>query len=429
MRPAPTKVFDAPLAHCYSCTTVAATPNRTETTTCCIVGGGPAGMMLGYLLARHGIDVTVLEKHKDFFRDFRGDTIHPSTLELMHELGILDAFLALPHQRIGTLNGIFGNREFPIADFTHLPTHCKFVALMPQWDFLNFLADQASRLPSFHLLMEHEVTSLIESNGRVTGVRINAPSGPAEIHAALVVGCDGRHSITRIASHLPIKDIGAPIDILWFRLSRREGEPANALGNFNYGTGLGLFNRGDYFQCAFIIAKDAFANQIQPAGLPAFRDSLVRLVPFLSDRVDEITDWSQTRLLSVQVNRLERWYLPGLLFIGDAAHAMSPAGGVGINLAIQDSVAAARILAPFLAAGSAEAVIPELALAQVQRRRQFPTRITQAFQAIAHYHLRTFLGDPAPLEPPLLLRLLTPHPLFRRLTARFIGMGVRPEHI
>lgn len=411
------------------------TSSPTPTTTCIIIGGGPAGMMLGFLLARQGIDVTVLEKHKDFFRDFRGDTIHPSTLELMYELGLLETFLALPHQRIGTLNGIFGGREFPIADFTHLPTHCKFVALMPQWDFLNFLAAQASRLSTFHLLMEHEVTGLIESvstansNARIIGVRANTPAGPVEIHAPLTVGCDGRHSITRAAAHLPVKDIGAPIDVLWFRLSRREGEPANALGNFNYGTGLGLFNRGDYFQCAFIIAKDSFANQIQPAGLQAFRDSLVRLVPFLADRVHEIADWSQTRLLSVQVNRLERWHLPGLLCIGDAAHAMSPAGGIGINLAIQDSVAAARILAEPLAAGPTRAIVTELTLAQIQHRRELPTRITQAFQAIAHRHLRTFLGNPAPLKPPLILRLLTPHPIFRRLAARFIGMGIRPEHI
>jgi 2-polyprenyl-6-methoxyphenol hydroxylase-like FAD-dependent oxidoreductase len=381
--------------------------------------------MLGYLLARSGIEVTVLEKHKDFFRDFRGDTIHPSTLELLHELGILDAFLALPHQKLTELAIAIGGQKITMADFTHLPTRAKFIALMPQWDFLNFLSSEAAKLPNFHLLMEHEVTGLIESNNRVTGVRVNTPTGPTEIHAALVVGCDGRHATTRTSAHLPVHDTGVPIDVLWFRLSRRQGEPENALGNFNFGEFLLLINRGDYFQCAFIIAKDSLFTHIQPGGIPAFRESLVRLVPFLRDRVDEITDWEQLRLLSVQVNRLTRWHSPGLLCIGDAAHAMSPVGGIGINLAIQDAVATARILAPALKSD----LVSELTLAQVQHRRELPTRITQAFQVTIHYFLSRALGKPDPVKPPLLLRLLSPHPFFRRTMARFIGMGVRPEHI
>jgi len=307
-------------------------------------------MMLGFLLARDGHRVTVLEKHKDFFRDFRGDTIHPSTLQLMHELGLLDAFLALPHQQINGLSLAIGGNSFPMADFTHLPTQAKFIALMPQWDFLNFLAAQAAKLPTFQLLMEHEATGLIEDhNHRVTGVHVNTPSGMVDIPAALVVGCDGRHSTSRASAHLPVQETGVPIDVLWFHLSRGKGDPGNALGNINYGNFLILINRGDYFQCGFIIAKDSFTTHIQPAGLPAFRTSLTRLVPFLgasdSDgkaRVDEITDWSQLKLLSVQVNRLTRWYRPGLLCIGDAAHAMSPVGGIGINLAIQDAVAASH---------------------------------------------------------------------------------------
>ncbi|MEO8736116.1 MAG: FAD-dependent oxidoreductase [Edaphobacter sp.] len=394
-------------------------------TTCCIVGGGPAGIMLGFLLARAGIDVTVLEKHKDFFRDFRGDTIHPSTLQLLHELGIVDKFLALPHQQLTNLTISVGGQPLPMADFTHLPTQAKFIALMPQWDFLNFLSSEAAKLPSFHLLMEHEVTSLIESNGRVTGVHVNTPAGPAEIHAALVVGCDGRHATTRASAHLPVHDAGVPIDILWFRLSRRKGEPENALGNINFGNFLILINRGDYYQCGFIIAKDSFITHIQPAGLPTFRESLVHLVPFLHDRVGEITDWDQLRLLSIQVNRLKRWHSPGLLCIGDAAHAMSPVGGIGINLAIQDAVAAARILIPTLKTGT----VTELTLAHVQHRRELPTRITQAFQVTVHYVLSRTLGKPAAIKPPLLLRLLSPHPLFRRFMASFIGIGVRPEHI
>jgi 2-polyprenyl-6-methoxyphenol hydroxylase-like FAD-dependent oxidoreductase len=399
------------------------------TTTCCIVGGGPAGMMLGFLLARQGIDVTVLEKHKDFFRDFRGDTIHPSTLELMHELGILEAFLTLPHQQISAISLSIGGESFPIADLTRLPTQTKFVALMPQWDFLNFLAAQAARLPSFHLLMEHEAIGLIEAGTRVTGVRVNTPSGPAEIHAPLVVGCDGRHSTTRAASLLRVHETGVPIDVLWFRLSRRETDPGNALGNINYGTFLVLINRSDYFQCGFIIAKDSFSTHIQPAGLQAFRASRARLVPFLADRVNELTDWDQVKLLSVQVNRLEHWHSPGLLCIGDAAHAMSPVGGIGINLAIQDAVAAARILAPALVTGPGRIIVTGLTLAQVQHRRELPTRITQAFQVMVHGFLSKVLGNPAPIKPPLPLRILSRLPIFRRTMARFIGLGVRPEHI
>jgi len=390
-------------------------------------------MMLGFLLARDGLHVTVLEKHKDFFRDFRGDTIHPSTLDLMYELGILDAFLALPHQQISEFVLAIGGESLPIADLTHLPTHAKFVALMPQWDFLNFLAAQAANFPTFRLLMEHEVTGLIEGNNhRVIGVHAYTPSGPVDIHAALVVGCDGRHSTSRAAANLPVRETGVPIDVLWFRLTRHENDPSNVIGNINYGNFAVLINRADYFQCAFIIAKDTFSTKVQPAGLPAFRASIARLIPFLGARgsddkahVDELTDWNQVKLLSVQVNRLTRWHRPGLLCIGDAAHAMSPVGGIGINLAIQDAVAAARILSPVLSTG----LVTELTLARVQHRRELPTRITQSFQLLVHRFLSRILGNPAPIKPPFMLRLLSPHPFFRRLLARFIGVGVRPEHI
>jgi 2-polyprenyl-6-methoxyphenol hydroxylase-like FAD-dependent oxidoreductase len=383
-------------------------------------------MMLGFLLARAGHQVTVLEKHKDFFRDFRGDTIHPSTLELLYELGILDDFLAIPHNRVTALSISIGGESIRMADFSHLPTHAKFIALMPQWDFLNFLAAQAAKLSTFRLLMEHEVTGLIEDhNGRVIGVNANTPSGPMDISATLVIGCDGRHSTSRASAQLPLHETGVPIDVLWFRLSRHEGDPENVLGNINYGSLLILINRGDYFQCGFIITKDSFATKIQPAGLPAFHESLIRLVPSLSDRVGEITHWEQLRLLSVQINRLTRWHRPGLLCIGDAAHAMSPVGGIGINLAIQDAVAAANILAPALSTQ----FVSELTLAHVQSRREFPTRVTQTFQAVAHYFLNKALRNPSTIKPPLALRLLAPHRIFRRTLARFVGMGVRPEHI
>jgi 2-polyprenyl-6-methoxyphenol hydroxylase-like FAD-dependent oxidoreductase len=403
--------------------------NSSNATTCCIVGGGPAGVMLGLLLARAGVRVTVLEKHKDFFRDFRGDTVHPATMEVMHELGILDEFLRQPHQQIDRFSGVIGGRQFPIADCTHLPVHAKFVALMPQWDFLNFLAAEGKKYPSFDLRMEHNVTSLIEEDGRVVGVHAETPSGPVEIRATLTVGCDGRHAVTVPSAHLQVIEKGVPIDVLWLRLSRRDGDPENALGYINYGSMMVLINRGDYFQCAYIIRKGTFETVVQPAGLAAFQASMARIAPPIADRVQEITSWEQVKLLTVQINRLEQWHRAGLLCIGDAAHAMSPVGGVGINLAIQDAVAAARILGPVLAAESIDEDALADAMAAVQRRREFPTRVTQGVQATVHHFMDGFLGHDVPLRPPLALRVLTKVPGFQRFMARLIGMGARPEHV
>jgi 2-polyprenyl-6-methoxyphenol hydroxylase-like FAD-dependent oxidoreductase len=398
-------------------------------TTVCIVGGGPAGVMLGLLLARAGVSVTVLEKHKDFFRDFRGDTVHPTTMEVMYELGLLDEFLQQPHRKIERLSGIVGGQQFPVADFTHLPVHAPYIALMPQWDFLNFLAAQGRKYPGFDLRMEHNVTGLVEENGRVMGAHAETPQGPVEVRATLTVGCDGRHAVTVPSAHLHGIEKGVPIDVLWLRVSRRPDDPENALGYFNFGHGMVLIDRNDYFQCAFIVRKDSYASTIQPAGLKAFHASIVRLVPFLADRVQEIKSWDDVKLLTVQLNHLEHWHAPGLLCIGDAAHAMSPIGGVGINLAVQDAVAAARILAPVFAKGFAGEEALEHAMAAVQQRREFPTRVTQGVQATIHHFLDEFLGHDEPLTPPLPLRILTKIPGFQRFAARAVGMGARPEHI
>src|SRR3989442_662814 len=321
--------------------------NATLETTCCIVGGGPAGIMLGYLLARKGVAVTVLEKHQDFFRDFRGDTVHPSTLEVMHELGLLQDFLRVPHQVLTRVGGAFGTYAFTVADFRHVPTHCKFVALMPQWDFLDFLSSRARKFSNFDLRMQHEAVGLVRDGGRSVGVEVQTPSGLAEIRADLVVGCDGRHSVIRKASQLELIAFGVPIDVLWFHISRRGNDPEQLLGNFNYGRALVLINRNEYFQAGLLIRKGSF-DEIKKDGLEAFRRTLTQIAPFLGDRVDELKDWDQVKLLSVQLNRLRQWHLPGLLCIGDAAHAMSPAGGVGINLAIQDAVATANLLSDAL---------------------------------------------------------------------------------
>ena len=398
---------------------------ETQTTRCCVAGGGPAGMMLGYLLARAGVDTVVLEKHGDFLRDFRGDTIHPSTLELMFELGLLDEFLARPHQEAPQITGMIGDEQVVVADFSHLPTHCKFVALMPQWDFLDFLAEHARRFPGFHLRMRAEATDLLEDGGRVVGVRARTEHGRLEIHADLVVGADGRHSTVRERSGLAVQNIGAPIDALWMRLSRRPDDRKFLLGWFNRGKILVMLDRGDYWQCGFVIPKGGI-DEIHQRGLEAFRADIADIAPVVSDRVQELKSWDDIKMLTVAVDRLRQWYRPGLLCIGDAAHAMSPVGGVGINLAIQDAVATANILAGRLRSGEVDVE----ALRAVQRRRQLPTRLTQALQVFVQNRiLSRVLANQRQLSLPWQLRLVRRFPVLRRIPARVIGLGFRPEHV
>jgi 2-polyprenyl-6-methoxyphenol hydroxylase-like FAD-dependent oxidoreductase len=394
-------------------------------TRCCIVGGGPAGMMLGFLLARAGVDVVMLEKHADFLRDFRGDTIHPSTLEIMAELGLLDEFLKLPHQEARKLGGAFGGLQFDFVDFSHLPTRCKFIALMPQWDFLNFLAEHGKRYPGFHLLMQAEATGLIEEAGRIAGVRATTSDGPLDIRADLVVGCDGRHSTVRALAGMKVDELGAPMDVLWFRLPRNPSDSAQSMGRFEPGRIFVLIDRGDYWQCAYVIPKGSIED-VRRAGLDAFRAGLVQSMPMFADRVGELKDWDQIKLLTVTVDRMPRWHRPGLLCIGDAAHAMSPIGGVGINLAVQDAVAAANILHEPLRQGR----VNEDYLARVQKRREFPTRVTQAIQVFLQDRvISRALQARGELPVPLAIRLLARFPLLRRIPARLLGLGVRPEHV
>ena len=397
--------------------------------TCCIAGGGPAGVMLGFLLARAGVDVAVLERHKDFFRDFRGDTIHPSTLQVMHELGLLDAFLKVPHDEIRRLRALIGDTEIQIADFTHLPTVCKFIALMPQWDFLNFLSEQGKRYPGFGLHMGTDATDLIvegtQGNERVVGLRANGPDGPVEFRADLVIGADGRHSTVRERSGFAVESLGAPMDVLWMRMSRKESDPEQTGGYVNYGHMLVTLDRGDYWQCAFVIRKGGY-DEIRARGLDALRDDIVQLAPYLADRVAELKDWDNVSLLTVAVDRLTRWWKPGLFCIGDAAHAMSPIGGVGVNLAVQDAIAAANILAAPLR----EKRLTTDHLEQVQRRRTFPMKVIQKMQTTVQSRLiDPLLDSREPVKAPWAMKLFNTFPFLQRIPARLVGIGVRPEHV
>ena len=392
---------------------------------CCVAGGGPAGMVLGLLLARAGVEVVVLEKHADFLRDFRGDTIHPSTLEVVHELGLLDDFLRHPHQEARVLAGNFAGVEFPLADFAHLPTRCKFIALMPQWDFLDFVAGHAKKYPTFRLVTRAAVTDLIEENGRVVGVRATTPDGPLAVRAALTVGADGRHSTVRACAGLPVRDLGAPMDVLWMRLSRKPTDTDRPTGRFDRGRIFVMIHRGDYWQCGFVIPKGAHA-EVKARGLDAFRADIAAVAPFVADRVGELKSWDDVKLLTVTVDRLRTWWKPGLLCIGDAAHAMSPVGGVGINLAIQDAVATANLLAEKLKTGR----VTNADLAAVQRRRTLPVQLTQWLQVQVQKRVITrALSAKGPLKVPLAVRAFQRFPFLRRIPARLVGVGVRPEHV
>lgn len=392
-----------------------------------VVGGGPAGMMLGLLLARSGITVRVLEKHPDFFRDFRGDTVHPSTLEILDELGILDDFLKLPHQEVRQLSGQIGDTTLTLADFTHLPTRAKFIAFMPQWDFLNFLAGRARVYPAFSLDMESEVTGLCFDGERVNGVRVKTPAGDRDILVDLVVGADGRHSTVREAAGLKSTDFGAPMDVLWMHIPRADTDPGQLLGRLDYGQIFVLIDRGDYWQAGLVVRKGAY-EEIRQRGLQALRDDIAQLAPFLGKRVDALKSWDDIKLLTVQVDRLQKWYRQGLLCIGDAAHAMSPVAGVGINLAVQDAVAAANFLVPALRKNSR---VSDEVLERIQKRRELPTRVVQRAQLIIQNSIiRRVLGRPGQrMRPPLIVRFLGNSALLRRIPARLVGLGVRREHV
>ena len=400
-------------------------PERIIETRCCIVGGGPAGMMLGYLLGRAGIGTVVLEKHADFFRDFRGDTVHPSTLQVMDELGLIDGFLKLPHQELQIMEGQFGSTSIRLADLRRLDAKYPFIAMMPQWDFLNFLRESGKRFPKLNVMMKTEAIDLIWSGDKVTGVVANTPEGPIRIHADLTVACDGRHSLVRERARLEVEEIGAPMDVLWFRAGKRADEKERLFARIETGKMMVIFDRGDYWQCAYVIAKGRY-DAIKAHGLDAFRNDIVTMAPLLQQGIADVKTWDDVKLLTVAINRLKRWTRPGLLCIGDAAHAMSPVGGVGVNLAVQDAVATANLLAGKLVNGCPS----EEELGAVRERREFPMRMTQRMQVVVQNNIISVaLKGDRRMTPPLLMRVVSAVPWLQGLTARFMAVGVRPEHV
>jgi 2-polyprenyl-6-methoxyphenol hydroxylase-like FAD-dependent oxidoreductase len=404
---------------------------RTVQTHCCIVGGGPAGMMLGYLFGRAGIETLVLEKHADFFRDFRGDTVHPSTLQVMDELGLIDGFLKVPHQQLQKMDGQFGEESIRVADLSRLRVKYPFIAMMPQWDFLNFLRESGKRFASLQVMMNANATDLIRSGEGVLGVNADTPEGPIEIRAGLTIGCDGRHSIVRERAALEVEEIGAPMDVLWFRAGRRPNETEKLFARLQTGKMLVTFDRGDYWQCAYVIAKGQF-DAVKARGLDAFRNDIIGMAPILGAGMSDVKTWDDVKLLTVAINRLKRWTLPGLLCIGDSAHAMSPVGGVGVNLAIQDAVATANLLAAKLAALKSSKSCPsEDELDAVRRRRLFPVRMTQAMQVVVQNNIISAVIKPgeAPFRVPALLRVVNAIPWLQAMAGRLVAIGVRPEHV
>ncbi|WP_271567813.1 FAD-dependent oxidoreductase [Bradyrhizobium sp. CCBAU 11386] len=402
------------------------TPDTPVKVRCCIVGGGPAGMMLGYLLGRAGIDVVVLEKHADFFRDFRGDTVHPSTLQVMDELGLIDGFLKLPHQRLQKMDGLFGGTPVRIADLSRLHTKYPFIAFMPQWDFLNFLREAGKRFASLKVMMNTEAVDLIRRGETIAGVRAKTPEGPIDIEADLTIACDGRHSTVRERAGIEVEEIGAPMDVLWFRAGRKADETENVFARVEPGKMMVTFDRGDYWQCAYVIAKGQH-DAVKARGLQALLDDVVRMAPILRNGIADVKSFDDVKLLTVAINRLARWTRPGLLLIGDAAHAMSPVGGVGINLAVQDAVATANLLADKLRHGCPS----EDELDAVRRRREFPVKVTQAMQVTVQNNIISgaLQGGDRPLKVPLIVRLITALPWLQGIPARLLALGVRPEHV